>query len=69
MAKFEIVVDYMVVSATDKADLVSDVKTALVAGWQPLGGVSVTSAEQPDAREYEDRHYCVYAQAMVKIYG
>lgn len=57
-----IVTDYMCVSDTDSAELTVKVAKLLSEGYQPLGGITMTSCVVPAMTSV----FIAYAQAMVK---
>lgn len=55
--------EYRVVSAENKVErLVKEVNKLIAAGWQPLGGVSVSHAYDADDEKMKE----LYAQALVR---
>ena len=59
------ITDYHIVEAGDDDELEDAVKIAIQDGWQPFGGVAVTSFYDLD---WHDEPFYWYCQAMVK-YG
>lgn len=54
--------DYTILVANDASSLSSQVNNLLRHGWEPQGGVTVTTGrETPDGEAYE-----LWAQAMIK---
>ena len=52
--------NYIVVHENDAKKLSDTVQSLMGCGWQPVGGVSVSSSESDDYK------YIVFAQALVK---
>ena len=64
--------DYQIVQADGRKELEAAVRELIRAGWQPLGGVSITqqlcesSSPTPEAYSTLYDAGLIYAQAMVK---
>jgi hypothetical protein len=56
------ILEYRLIASWKHDDLVDKINIAIRDGWQPLGGVSSSSEEDPD----DKKQTMYYAQAVVK---